>query len=163
MGVIDYLIRRRVQSLDDRLLVVEAGGGGVPADGSITPAKLSFDPATQTELDAVAGGLGSPNTQTADYTLVLADAGKVVEVNSASAKILTVPTNASVAFPIGTIIEIARIGAGSVTIHQVSGTVVIRNRVDTAGTADRTIASQYSAASLRKRATDEWVLVGDIA
>lgn len=128
--------------------------------GSVTQVALDAEAALRAAGDT---GVGTPNTQTVDYTLVLADAGKAVEFNSASARIVTIPTNASVPFLIGTIIEIVRIGAGSVTIHPVSGTVVIRNRIDTAGTADRTIASQYSSISLRKRATDEWVLVGDLA
>jgi hypothetical protein len=102
------------------------------------------------------------NTQTGSYTAVLADAGKVVEMNSASATVLTVPPNSSVAFPVGTVIEVSRLGAGAVTIAQGSG-VVLRNRLETAGTTNRTIASQYGAVSLRKRATDEWVLVGDFS
>lgn len=106
--------------------------------------------------------VGAPNTQTASYTAVLLDAGKSIEMNAAGATTFTLPLNATVAFPIGTIIEVARIGAGAVTIHPTAG-VLIRNKVDVAGTADRTIANQYSAVSLRKRATDEWVLVGDLA
>lgn len=159
-----------------------------PPDGSITPAKLSFDPAIQAELDAVAAakqdaataatdaelaaeaaarvagdqGVGAPNTQAASYQLVAADAGKSVEMSAAGATTLTVPANATVPFAIGTVIEVARTGVGAVTIHPAAG-VVLRNRVDTAGAADRTIANQYSSVSLRKRATDEWVLVGDLA
>jgi hypothetical protein len=102
------------------------------------------------------------NTQTGSYTLVLGDAGKTVEMNSASATVLTVPPNSSVAFPVGTVIGVERIGAGAVTVAQGSG-VVLRNRLETAGTTNRTIASQYGAVSLRKRATDEWVLVGDFS
>jgi hypothetical protein len=102
------------------------------------------------------------NTQTASYTTVLADAGQSVEMNSASATVLTIPPNATVAYPVGTVIEVVRLGAGSVTLTPGSG-VTLRNRLEAAGTTSRTLASQYSAASLRKRATNEWVLVGDIA
>ena len=64
---------------------------------------------TQAELDAVAAliPLVVANTQTANYTLVLGDAGKSVEMNNASARTITVPPNSSVAFPTGTVIELA--------------------------------------------------------
>ncbi len=97
------------------------------------------------------------NTQTASYTLVLADAGKAVDVDSASATIVTVPPNASVAFPVGTCIEICRYGTGTVAIAAGAG-VTVRSRGSLLS-----IAAQYSSASLRKRATDEWILVGDLS
>lgn len=96
------------------------------------------------------------NTQAGAYTLVLADSGKVVEMNVATAQNLTVPPNASVAFPIGTIIEICQLGPGQTTIVAGSG-VTIRSPG-----GKMKITGQYSSASLRKRATDEWVLAGDI-
>lgn len=98
------------------------------------------------------------NAQTGTtYTLVLADAGKVVEVSNAGAHTLTVPPNSSVAFPVGTIVEISRYGAGTVTIAAGAG-VTIRSPGGFLA-----IASQYDSAGLRKRATDEWVAVGNLA
>lgn len=97
------------------------------------------------------------NIQTNDYTLVLGDGYKVVEMNKATAVNLTVPPNSSVAFPIGTIIEVFQYGAGQVTVVPGSG-VTIRSPV-----GKLKISGQYSSAALRKRATDEWVLVGDIS
>jgi len=93
------------------------------------------------------------NVPTSSYTLVLADAGKAVEMNVASANNLTVPPNSSVAFPVGTVIEVVQLGAGQTTIVAGSG-VTIRSQ------GGLRLAGQYGAASLRKRATDEWVLVG---
>lgn len=91
------------------------------------------------------------NTQTGTaYTLVLADRGKVVEMDNAAANTVTVPPNASVAFPIGTIIGVYRAGAGQTTIAAGTG-VTVRN----AGA----ISAQYGEVSLRKRALDEWVMV----
>lgn len=95
------------------------------------------------------------NTPTIDYTLVLDDATKVIELNKASPAIITVPPNSSVAFPIGTIIEFIQLGVGQVTFVAGAG-VTIRSPSNNVR-----LASQYSTASLRKRATDEWVLVGD--
>jgi hypothetical protein len=90
------------------------------------------------------------NVVTANYTLALADVAKVVAFNSASNLTLTVPTNASVAFPIGTVVNVYRNGTGTVTVAGAAG-VTVRN----AGT----IPAQFGERSLRKRGTDEWVLI----
>jgi hypothetical protein len=97
------------------------------------------------------------NTPTASYTLALADAGKVVEMNVASANNLTVPPAASVPFPLGTIIEITQLGGGQTTIIAGSG-VTIRSP-----NGKMKLTGQYSSASLRKRATNEWMLIGDLS
>jgi hypothetical protein len=96
------------------------------------------------------------NRQTASYTLALADNGKLVEMNVATANNLTVPLNSSVTFPIGTKIDIAQYGAGQTTIVATSG-VTVRS----AGGALK-LAVQYSGGSLVKIGTDEWYLFGDI-
>jgi hypothetical protein len=98
----------------------------------------------------------SQNSRTASYTLVLSDSGKIVEMNVASGNTLTVPPNSSVAFPIGTLIGVDQMGAGQTTITPGAG-VTIRS----SGALTK-IKGQYSSVSLRKRATDEWVLVGDV-
>lgn len=97
------------------------------------------------------------NTQTDSYTLVLGDAGKVVEMNKATAVNLTVPPNSSVAFPTNTMIDISQYGAGQVTIVAGSG-VTIRS-----SGSKLKLTGQYSGATLYKRGTDEWVLVGDLS
>lgn len=97
------------------------------------------------------------NRQTDSYTLVLGDAYKVVEMNKATANNLTVPANSSVAFPTGTVIELFQYGAGQTTVVA-GGGVTIRS-----SGGKLKLTGQYSAASLRKIATDEWSLVGDIS
>jgi hypothetical protein len=97
------------------------------------------------------------NRQTASYTLVLTDAGKVIEMNVASANDLTVPLNSSVAFGAGTVIELLQYGAGQTTVVATGG-VTIRS-----SGGKLKLTGQYSGASLRKIATDEWSLIGDIA
>jgi hypothetical protein len=94
--------------------------------------------------------------QTASYTLALTDNGKLVEMNVATANNLTIPLNSSIAFPVGTKIDIAQYGAGQTTVVATSG-VTIRS----AGGALK-LAAQYSGGSLVKIATDEWYLFGDI-
>jgi len=100
----------------------------------------------------------STNAQTGTtYTTVLADAGKIVEASNASAITLSVPTNASVAYPVGTQITILQTGVGQVTVAAVnSGTTTIN------GTPGLKLRAQWSSAVLTKRATDVWVLTGDL-
>ena len=89
------------------------------------------------------------------YTLVLGDAGKIVEIGNASSITLTIPTNASVAYPVGTQITILQTGAGQITVAAPSGGTLNA----TPGTKLR---AQWSSATLLKRATDTWVLIGDL-
>ena len=93
------------------------------------------------------------NAQAGAYTLVLTDAGKLVELSGGGT--LTVPTNASVAFPIGTQIHILQTGASQVTV---GGAGVTIN-----ATPGLKLRAQWSGATLIKRATDTWVLVGDLS
>lgn len=115
--------------------------------------------ATQTALDAKEplGAYSAINTQTASYALVLADASKLVVMNVGSANNLTIPLNATVAFPLKTRIDIFQYGAGQTTIVPTGG-VTMRS------SGSRTkLSGQYSGGSLVKIGTDEWLLVGDIA
>lgn len=102
-----------------------------------------------------ANALLSINAQTGTaYTLVLADAGKVIEMNNASANTLTVPPNSSVAFPVGTKIDIVQTGAGETSIAPGSGVTL------NSDTNKRKINAQWAAATLIKRGTDTWALIG---
>ena len=96
------------------------------------------------------------------YTTVLNDNGQVVTMNNASANTLSIPTNASVAYPIGTQINVLQIGAGQTTIQAVtSGTTTILSTAATA--AAPKIRARYGMATCIKAATDTWYVVGDIA
>lgn len=108
----------------------------------------------------VAFSIGSD--QTADYTAVLTDQYQVlVPMNKATAVAFKIPTNASVAFPVGTAITILNKGAGAVTISAVtSGTTTVLSAGAVA--ASPTLA-QYKTAVCIKTATDTWVVVGGIA
>jgi hypothetical protein len=107
----------------------------------------------------VAFTIGAANT--ADYTAVIADAYQVLELmNKATAIAYKIPTNASVAFPIGTVLNILNIGAGTCTISAVtSGTTTILSAGATA--ASPTLA-QYKSAACIKTGTDTWYVVGAI-
>ena len=99
----------------------------------------------------------SLNRQTASYTLVLGDANKIVEMNVATANNLTIPLNSSVAFPIGTQLNVSQYGAGQTTIVATGG-VTIRS-----ASGNLKIASQYVAVSLVKIGTDEWYCFGNLS
>lgn len=105
----------------------------------------------------------SLNAQTGTtYTFVLADNGKLVTASNASAQTYSIPTNASVAYPIGTQINIIQIGAGQVTIQAVtSGTTTVASTGATA--AAPKLRAQYSSATIIKANTDLWYVVGDIS
>jgi len=96
------------------------------------------------------------SAQTASYTLVLADAADIVEISNASANNLTVPLNSSVAFPVGTQINILQTGAGQTTVVATGGVTIN-------ATPGLKLRTQWSSATLIKRATDTWVLVGDLS
>lgn len=94
------------------------------------------------------------NSQSGSYTLVLADAGKIVEISSGSSSNVTIPPNSSVAFPVNTVLYVCRMGAGAVALVAGAG-VTLRYA------SSLTARAQYSTLMLRKRATDEWVIGGD--
>jgi hypothetical protein len=98
---------------------------------------------------------------TADYTAVIADAYQVlVPMNKATAVAFKIPTNASVAFPVGTAITVLNKGAGLCTISAVtSGTTTVLS----AGTvAAAPTLAQYKTAVCIKTATDTWYVAGAI-
>jgi hypothetical protein len=96
------------------------------------------------------------STASTAYTLVADDEGKMIKTTSATAVTITVPTNASVAYATGIKIDMVQYGAGQITVAGDTGVTV--NSTPTLKTR-----AQYSAASLVKVDTDEWLLIGDLA
>jgi hypothetical protein len=154
------------------ITAVTAGTGlsGGGTNGSVT---LSIDTATAADLSTAQTLTNKTltdakinlalNAQTGTtYTFVLTDNGKLVTASNASAQTYSIPTNASVAYPIGTQINIIQIGAGQVTINAVtSGTTTISSTGATS-TAPK-LRAQFSSATCIKANTDLWYVVGDIA
>lgn len=93
----------------------------------------------------------------ASYTLVIGDRGKTIGMTSGSANTLTVPTNTSVPFPVGTLVWVLQFGAGTTTVVGSSG-VTLRSRA----VAPLTVTAQYGIAQLYKVLTNEWIVSGDI-
>jgi len=99
------------------------------------------------------------DTKTSNYVLALTDANKMIEMNIASsANTVSVPTDASVNFPIGTQINIVQYGTGKTQV--VAVTPATTNVRSTPGSYLR---AQYSSATLIKRAANEWYLIGDLS
>ena len=96
------------------------------------------------------------------YTTVLSDSYQVlVTMNNASANALKIPTNASVAHPVGTVITVLNKGAGLCTISAVtSGTTTV---LSAGATAAQPTLSQYKSCALIKLSADLWYVVGAIA
>jgi hypothetical protein len=102
-------------------------------------------------------GLHAVTTQTGTaYTAVLADADSMVRFTSASAVTFTIPPNSSVAFPVGTWIEIVQAGAGAVSVAAGSG-VTVNSR-----SSDLTLAGQYAVAFVKQVGADTWIMNGDL-
>lgn len=103
------------------------------------------------------------NAQTGTtYTLVLNDSYQtLITQSNASANAIKIPTNATAAIPIGSVITVLNIGAGLCTISAVtSGTTTVLSAGATA--ASPTLA-QYKSAACIKTGTDAWYVVGAIA
>ena len=103
------------------------------------------------------------NTQTgATYTLASTDQYQVlVTTTNASTKTVSIPTDATYAFPNGTAVTILNLGAGLLTVNAVTpGTTTVTSAGATS--AAPTVA-QYKAAVAIKTATNAWTVVGAIA
>lgn len=95
--------------------------------------------------------------KSASYTLsATSERDSLIEVDSASATTITIPTNSAVAYPVGTSIDILQVGAGQVTIAGDTGVTVN-------ATPGLKLRAQWSSATLFKRATDTWVVMGDLS
>jgi hypothetical protein len=132
------------------------------ATSSSTDGRIAWDGTNDKILvgDGAAVTEFAPSTkktsaQTGSYTTVLADKDKIVEMNVGSANNLTVPPNSSVAYPVGSIINIVQTNSGQTTV--VAGAGVTVN-----ATPGLKLRAQWSSASLIKRAENTWVLVGDL-
>ncbi len=140
--------------------VGSTGTTGVQGTQGLTGAT---GPSGATGATGPAGPTGPSSTtyalttqSTTSYTLQLSDAGSFITTTNASAVTITVPVNASVAFPTGTKIVLFQQGTGQVTVAPAAGVTLQANP----GTK---IATQYGGAELIKLATNTWAVVGRLA
>jgi len=128
--------------------------------GGTTVGKAVF---TATDAAAALAAIGgSPATRAINdqtgtsYTFVIGDAGKFCRFSNAAAVTVTVPPNSSVAFPVGTQIDVSQAGAGKVTFAQGAGVTI------SSLNSYKALLGQYAGGTLIKTATDTWLLVGSI-
>ena len=119
----------------------------------VTSSKFTFQPSTGT-LDVVGTvtTLRQENVKTADHTLALADRDRVVAFNGTGAQTVTLPQDSAVAFPIGSVVYIARVNTGSVSL--VAGAGATANKTGSFGNNEELY--------VRKRAANTWFVV-DVA
>jgi hypothetical protein len=117
----------------------------------------NFASSVTTSLGLKVDSLTPISQKTASYTLSsLTERDDLIEMSSASALVLTIPTDATLNYPIGTSIDILQTGAGQVTIAPVSGTVTVN------ATPGLKLRTTWSSATLLKRAANTWVVFGDL-
>lgn len=132
------------------------------ANNSVTTDKIVDGTIVNADISSTASiDLGkladiSTSAQIASYTLALSDKNKLVEMNVGSANNLTVPLNNTAAFPVGSQIHILQTGSGQTTVVPTGGVTVN-------ATPGLKLRTQWSSATLIKRGTDTWVLIGDLS
>jgi len=152
-------------SANDTLSILSVGSNGtVLTANSATASGLAWttpdvtltNSATLTNKTLTAPVINlSINPQSSAYELVLADNGKIVEMSTSAT--LSIPTNATKPFAIGAQITILQTTSGQVTIAATdAGTTTVN------GTPGLKLRAQWSSAVCVKRATDSWVVLGDL-
>ena len=124
---------------------------GTPASGTLSSCTV--------DGTNLVGFLNIPqNSQSAAYTLVLADAGKHIfhPVGDNNARTFTIPANSSVAYPIGTAITFINMAVANVTIAITSDTMYLSS----AGTTGSRTLAQYGSATAIKITSTNWLISG---
>lgn len=123
---------------------------------TVSVSGIAFTDATQTK--AGVPSITTISQKTAAYTLSsLAERDTLIEINSSTGVTLSIPTDASVDYPVGTTLDILQTGTGQVTIAAATpGTTTVN------ATPGLKLRTQWSSATLMKRAANTWVVYGDL-
>lgn len=132
------------------------GGGAIIVQQPNAPADTSVLWADTDEVGIEENVRYLSNVTGTAYTLVLADRGKLLLCSNAAAQVVTVPTNATAAFVLGTQLDLVQTGAGTLSIAAAGGVTIN-------ATPSLSFRARYSGASLIKVATNTWLLLGDLA
>lgn len=142
----------------DRLLFETSGNAPRGCAPSSIVIPISSVTGLQTALDGKHADVLADNEKTASFTFALTDVEKMTRANHATVAITaTVPPNSTVAFPLGSVLNVVQWGAAAVTIAQGAG-VTINKPV----TKTFVLAERYSTVTLWKQATDVWLLFGNL-
>jgi hypothetical protein len=132
---------------------------GIPA--TLTATELGYSDGLTGNIQTQLNGKTDKDTsivlQTASYTLALTDKATVQKCLSASTITVTIPLNSVFAFPVNSEIVLTRYGAGAVTLAATSGVTLYSSG------SKKSINAQYEAVTLKKIATDEWLLIGSLS
>lgn len=122
---------------------------------TVSSSGVAFTDATQTK--AGVPSITTISQKTTSYTLSnLNERDTLIEVGSSSATTLTIPAESSVNYPVGTTLDILQTGTGQVTIAGAAGVTVN-------ATPGLKLRTQWSSATLMKRAADTWIVFGDLS
>jgi len=128
-----------------------------------TPTIGSFVNATHTHTTAATAGTLTAaaiyygfNSNTGNYTLALTDQGKILPFNTTSTGTVTIPLNASVAFPTGSFVNFVQSGTGPILITGASGVSVQSEN------SKLKLKAQYAVAGCVKTDIDTWVAFGNL-
>ena len=141
------------KALSSNISLTASDVGAVPTTRTVNSKALSSD-ITISQTDVGGAEILLKSTS---YTLALTDNYKLNKCLSASTITVTIPLNSVVAFPVGSEIVLARYGAGAVTLSATSGVTLYSSD------SKKSINKQYEFATLKKIATDEWVLLGSLS
>jgi len=134
------------------IIYTSAGNWIFSTDGNLTvPGNIILNSYSVGYLEA------PQNSQNTSYTLTLTDSGKHIYSQNTATQVVTIPTNANVAFNVGTMVSIVLQGSGNVTVSPFSGVTLYLAGNSTS--ASRTI-STYGMATLMKVATNTWFING---
>jgi hypothetical protein len=122
--------------------------------GNLEATGVVFSDGTQTKQGVPS--ITTISAKTDSYELSnLNERDTIVEIEMASAATLTIPTNSSIAYPVGTTIDIIQTGSGQITIAGAAGVTVN-------ATPGLKLRTQWSSATLLKRAENTWLVYGDL-
>lgn len=136
-----------------------AGTDYIAPSGALgTPSSGTLSACTVDGTDAVGFRNIPQNSQSAAYTLVLADAGKHIfhPSTDANARTYTIPANSSVAYPIGTAITFVNMTSQVVTIAITTDTMYLAKD----GTTGSRSLAQYGSATALKLTSTTWLISG---
>jgi len=151
------------KTLQNSLVTIsDSGSIALPALQTVDGRDVSVDGATLdglvTTVASKADAVLAINNQTGTtYTAVLADAGKLITLSNASAITFTLPANSSVAYPVGTVIQLVQLGAGQVTV------AITTDTLNKPAAFVTKLREQWSQATATKITSTSWVLSGDLA
>lgn len=128
-------------------------------------ADLTGEEPIETEISLVGQGArlrqlsSTPiNAKVASYVLLITDQGKCITIDDSSANTLTIPLNASVAFPIGATLLVRQLGTGNTSIVATGGVTIQKK-----ASVGLALSEQFATVFLHKVATDTWQLSGELA